>query len=104
DVTDLGIKLMITEFDVCDTYLPADVATRDQMVCDAARQFLDLVLSFRQCISLQTWGSSDRYSWLNWSAPRTDGQQVRPLPFDTDLQKKSLWSTITRSIANAPDR
>jgi endo-1,4-beta-xylanase len=104
NVTNLGLKLMITEFDVNDDYLPADVATRDQMVCDAAKQYLDLVLSYRACISLQTWGSSDRYSWLNWSSPRTDGQQMRPLPFDCDLQAKPLWSTIASSIANAPDR
>jgi endo-1,4-beta-xylanase len=104
DVTNLGLKLMITEFDVCDKYLPSDVATRDQRVCDAAKEYLDLVLSYRSCISLQTWGSCDRYSWLNWSAPRSDGQQVRPLPFDNDLQKKSLYATISRSIASAPDR
>jgi endo-1,4-beta-xylanase len=104
NVTNLGLKLMITEFDVNDDYLPADIPTRDQMVCDAARQYLDLVLSYRACISLQSWGSCDRYSWLNWASPRSDGQQMRPLPFDIDLQMKPLWSAMARSIANAPER
>ena len=104
DVEALGLKLMITEFDVSDAYLPADVVTRDRMVADAAREYLDLVLSHRSCISLQTWGSSDKYSWLNWAAPRTDGLQVRPLPFDANMVQKPLWSAIASSISNAPAR
>lgn len=104
DVTDLGLKLMITEFDVSDAALPSDIATRDQMVSDAAKEYLDLVLSHRACVSLQTWGSSDRYSWLNWAAPRSDGMQVRPLPYDTEMEKKPLWQAIARAIASAPDR
>jgi endo-1,4-beta-xylanase len=104
NVDALGLKLMITEFDVSDKALPADIATRDQMVADAAREYLDLVLSHRSCISLQTWGSSDKYSWLNWAAPRTDGLQVRPLPFDTNMVQKRLWSAIASSMSNAPAR
>jgi endo-1,4-beta-xylanase len=104
DVVALGLKLMITEFDVSDAYLPSDIVMRDRMVSDAAREYLDLVLSHRQCISLQTWGSSDRYSWLNWAAPRSDGLPVRPLPFDTNMEKKQLWSAIAASINGASAR
>ena len=77
NVSALGLKIMITEFDVNDDYLPADIATRDQMVCDAAQQYLDLVLAQRSCISLQTWGSTDRYCWLNWSSPRSPTGRAR---------------------------
>jgi endo-1,4-beta-xylanase len=104
DVSSLGLKIMITEFDVADKSLPADIATRDQMVADAATEYLDLVLAQRAVISLSTWGSSDRYTWLSWANPRSDGLPVRPLPYDTNLQKKPLRDAIVASINKVPSR
>jgi endo-1,4-beta-xylanase len=104
DVDSLGLKIHITELDVADSALPADIATRDQMVADATSEYLDLVLSHRSVTVLTTWGSSDRYSWLSWANRRSDGLPVRPLPYDADMRKKPMWDAIARSISSAPAR
>jgi endo-1,4-beta-xylanase len=97
-VTELGLKLMVTELDVADAHLSADVVTRDREVADAGREFLSLVLQQPNVAALITWGSSDKYSWLSWANPRPDGQPVRPLQYDDTLKAKPLWSAIVETI------
>lgn len=104
EVASFGYKIMISEFDVSDAALPADIATRDRMVAEAAQEFLDLVLAERAVIALTIWQLSDRYSWHRWANPRPDRLPMRPLPYDADLRKKPLWDAIARALENAPER
>ncbi|MBY0612830.1 MAG: endo-1,4-beta-xylanase [Beijerinckiaceae bacterium] len=94
DVSRLGIKLAVTELDVCDDKLPADPDTRDMMVADHARRYLDVVRSSGELVSVTTWGFSDRYTWLDMWHVRKDGMPLRPLAFDFDLRRKRLWKAI----------
>jgi endo-1,4-beta-xylanase len=102
DVASLGLKILITELDVADQDLPADIAVRDQRIAAAYEDYLSVVLDEPAVISVLTWGLSDRYSWLGNYAARKDGLPVRPLPFDRDLNRKLAWHGIAQALDAAP--
>ncbi|NES99871.1 MAG: endo-1,4-beta-xylanase [Sphaerospermopsis sp. SIO1G1] len=104
DVASLGLKIMITELDVSDKYLPRDIAIRDRIVAATYEDYLSVVLDEPAVIAVITWGLSDKYTWLNEFAPRQDGKPSRPLPLDTQMQRKLAWNAIARAFDNAPKR
>ncbi len=104
DVAGLGLKIVITEFDVRDNRIAGDAAVRDAAVASHGRAYLDAVLSCPAVMGVLSWGLSDRRTWLNDSLPREDKQAQRPLPLDADLQRKPLWTTIAQAFASAPAR
>lgn len=103
DVASLGLKILITELDVMDNALPADIATRDCLVAAIYEEYLHAVLDEPAVIAVISWGLSDRYSWLS-RFPRSDGQPVRPLPLDKNMNRKLAWNAIARAIDYAPSR
>jgi endo-1,4-beta-xylanase len=103
-VADRGLDILITELDVLDDGLPADVAPRDAAVADVYRRYLDVALSHRAVKAVMNFGLTDRYTWLQEDLPREDGAARRPLPFDEDLQPKPAYRAVARSLAAAPDR
>jgi endo-1,4-beta-xylanase len=100
----LGLKVVVTEFDVDDRYLPGDPALRDAAVAAQARAFLDPVLAAPATLGVLTSGLSDRRVWLNESLPRADGQPQRALPLDREFRRKRLWSAIAAAFDTAPAR
>ncbi|HJU02341.1 MAG TPA: endo-1,4-beta-xylanase, partial [Actinomycetes bacterium] len=104
EVADRGLKILITEMDVLDDGLPADVAVRDRGVADVYRRYLDVTLDHPAVKALITFGLSDRYTWLQEDLPREDGAARRPLPFDEDLQPKPAYHALARSLRCAPWR
>ncbi|WP_103123610.1 endo-1,4-beta-xylanase [Nostoc cycadae] len=104
DVASLGLKIMITELDVVDKKLPFDIQTRDRIIAGVYEDYLSTVLDERAVIAVLTWGLSDRYSWLNEFEPRSDKAPVRPLPYDTYMQRKLAWNAIARAFDQAPKR
>jgi endo-1,4-beta-xylanase len=103
-VTGMGYRLAITEFDVRDRGLPADIAERDKSVATFARAYLDIMLAYPQLTDILVWGMSDRFSWLRGFEPRPDGKITRGSPYDFDLRKKPLYHAIATAIAAAPMR
>jgi len=105
-VTDLGLKIMITEFDIDDMSVQGSIAARDAAVAAMATSFLDVTMSFPNCMGLLTWGISDRDSWLRKepTRQRTDKSPLRPLPRDEDYRRKPMWNVIAKAIDNAPPR
>ncbi len=87
-VASLGLKIFVTELDVRDRDLPADVAVRDRAVARTYTEYLDVVLADPAVTIVLTWGLDDADSWLLRFAPRPDGLPVRPLPFDAQLRPK----------------
>jgi endo-1,4-beta-xylanase len=104
EVADRGLKILITEMDVLDDGLPADVAVRDRGVADVYRRYLDVTLDHPAVKALITFGLSDRYTWLQEDLPREDGAARRPLPFDEDLQPKPAYHALAHSLRDAPWR
>ncbi|MDZ7960113.1 MAG: endo-1,4-beta-xylanase [Aulosira sp. DedQUE10] len=103
-VADLGLKIMVTEMDVLDKRLPADVAVRDRIVAAAYEDYLGAVLQEPAVNTIITWGLSDRYTWLSEFGSRQDGAAVRPLIWDANFKPKLAWNAIARAFDNAPRR
>lgn len=104
EVTGMGYQLLITEFDVHDAPLPADVSKRDREVAALGRAFLDVTLSFREVNAVLCWGLSDKYTWLQGRTPRADGLRKRPLPFDEQFDIKPLFHSMAAAFRAAPSR
>jgi endo-1,4-beta-xylanase len=104
EVTGMGYRLLITEFDVHDATVAGDVAKRDAEVAALGRAFLDLTLDFKQVNVLMCWGLADSYSWLQSRTPRADGAPKRPTPYDAQLQPKPLRAAIAAALRGAPKR
>ena len=101
----MDYTLLMTEFDVNDQALPADIASRDQSVADYAKAYLDIMFDYRQLRDVLAWGLCDRYSWLQQFQPlRGDGQAKRPCPYDTDYKAKPLHKALADAFAAAPVR
>ncbi len=104
DVADLGLEIYITELDVNDQEMPGDAATRDIVIADIYRRFLDVVLDEPAVKMVNTWGLSDRYSSKSFMFPRADRDPVRPLPFDGALRPKAAALAMLDAFAAAPER
>lgn len=102
--TDLGLEIMITELDVTDKGVAADIALRDRRVAATYRRFLDIALSYPAVKGVLVWGLTDRYGGLDrW--PRPDGWAVRGLPFDACMQPKPARDAIVEAfLAHDPQR
>ena len=104
EVTGMGYRLVITEFDVHDAPLPADVRKRDREVAALGRAFLDLTLDFREVSAVLCWGLADNFSWLQGRTPRPDKLPKRPTPFDAQYRPKPLRDAIAAAFRGAPAR
>jgi endo-1,4-beta-xylanase len=103
-VTQMGLGLVITEFDVNDRYVGGSIAERDKVVADYAKAYLDIAFSYPQLRYMMAWGIVDKYSWLQSSSPRPDGLPKRPTPYDDAFKPKPLREAIAQSFAAAPAR
>lgn len=104
EVTGMGYRLLITEFDVKDKALPADVATRDAKVADFSRRYFDLMLDYDAKLDdILAWGMVDRFNWLQQFGPskRTDGLEVRGTLYDSQYRPKPLRDAIAQALVAA---
>lgn len=106
EVAQLGLKIMVTELDVHDRHLPKDIAVRDRIIADVYEDYLAAVLDEPAVIAVNTWGLSDRYTWLAHPqrGARDDGAPIRPLPLDEQFDRKPAWYAIAKAFNNAPKR
>jgi endo-1,4-beta-xylanase len=103
-VAKLDLQIFVTELDVDDSALTADVAARDRGVSELYRDYLSSVLQHRQVKAVLTWGLTDADSWLNHAKPRSDGLPQRPLPFDADLNPTPAFYAMRDAIEAAARR
>jgi endo-1,4-beta-xylanase len=99
-----GLSIFITEMDVQDDGLKADITTRDAGVADVYARYLSVALQEPAVKIVLNFGLSDRYTWLQEDYPRRDGAARRPLPFDENLQPKPAYNAILQAFQNAPSR
>jgi endo-1,4-beta-xylanase len=104
ELADRGLAILITELDVLDDGLPADIAVRDRGVADVYRRYLDVTLDEQAVKVVNAFGLTDRYTWLEEDMPRDDGAPRRPLAFDSDLRPKPAYTAISRALQHAPGR
>ena len=104
DVTGMGFDLLITEFDVNDRDLPADITVRDTAGAAVAKAYLDLMLDYRQTKAVLAWGMVDKYSWLQNFTPREDGLAKRATLYDDAYRPKPLREAVAAAFRAAPSR
>lgn len=104
EVTGMGYRLLITEFDVHDATLPEEIGPRDRGVAALGRAFLDITLDFRETTSVLCWGLADNYTWLQGRNPRKEGVAKRPTPFDISYRAKPLRDAMAAAFRAAPAR
>jgi endo-1,4-beta-xylanase len=92
--TKLGVQIHITEMDVA---LPVDATGNPlhpadlQQQAELYRQIAADCLQHPGCTAIQTWGFTDKYSWLGWF---THGTQGDGLLFDREYRPKAAYDTL----------
>jgi endo-1,4-beta-xylanase len=90
----LGLAVLVTELDVIDDRLPADVPARDAAAAARARDLLSSLRDGAPLSAILTWGITDKYSWTPTYFHRADGSPNRPLPLDASYAPKPLMRVI----------
>jgi endo-1,4-beta-xylanase len=103
-VSDMGLKIFITELDCREPQETSEIGERDRTIAQYYADYLGNVLENRNVTVVQTWNLTDRYTWLQHEAPRRDGQKVRPLPFDENLNPKPAFDAIAAAVEHAAPR
>ena len=100
EVAAMGLKILVTEFDVADIRGPLDIGQRDREIADLTHMFLDVCFSKKEVLGCLTWGLTDKYSWLSWASTYKwpDGQLSRGLPFDASFNRKPMWNAMALSF------
>ncbi|WP_256620010.1 endo-1,4-beta-xylanase [Parvularcula maris] len=104
EVTDMGLELTITELDIEDQQLSADIETRDQEIADTTKAYLEACFEFDQLRDVLCWGLVHRYSWLQTFQQRADGLQKRGLPFADDYRPTLMAEAILETFEGATAR
>ncbi|MFZ0798706.1 MAG: endo-1,4-beta-xylanase [Terriglobales bacterium] len=101
--TALGVQVHITEMDVA---LPVDANGNArpedlQKQADIYRQIAGACLSHPRCTAIQTWGFTDKYSWIGSHSKKTQGAA---LPFDRDYRAKPAYEALRNALERARGR
>ena len=96
--TALGVQVHITEMDVA---LPVDLNGNPrpedlQQQADIYREIATACLSHPGCTAIQTWGFTDKYSWIGSHSKHTQGAA---LPFDRNYGAKSAYAALRDALA-----
>lgn len=96
--TALGVQVQITEMDVS---LPVDAhgnasAEDLQRQADIYRQIAAACLAHPGCTAIQTWGFTDKYSWIGSHSKKTRGAA---LPFDRNYLPKPAYRALRGALA-----
>jgi endo-1,4-beta-xylanase len=102
-LTALGLQVHITELDVS---LPLDstgLATHDDLLRQAEvyRRVVRACLENPGCTAIQTWGFTDKYSWIG---SHTHGTRGAALPFDRSYKPKPAYDAIVGEISAKRNR
>jgi endo-1,4-beta-xylanase len=101
------LDIYLTEFDIEDVTMPADIARRDEAVAQWTTRFLEPVLKNPAIKVLITWELADRYTWYREAAVARERNfrfPARPLPFDDQLREKPMAQAMRRALQAAPRR
>ena len=96
--TALGVQVHITEMDVA---LPVDANGNArpedlQLQADIYREIATACVSHPGCTAIQTWGFTDKYSWIGSHAKHAQGAA---LPFDRNYRAKPAYLALRNTLA-----
>jgi endo-1,4-beta-xylanase len=101
--TALGVQVQITEMDVA---LPVDGEGNprsDDLKLQASiyREIVGACLSHPGCTAIQTWGFTDKYSWIGSHSKKTKGAA---LLFDRNYQPKPAYEALRNALGTKNGR
>ena len=94
---DLGLSVNISELDVRVARLPGDRTTKLAVQKQIYHRVVAACMQVRRCVSITTWGFTDRHSWIDSTFGPDD-----PLPYDDDYQRKPAWYAIVDGFLEVP--
>jgi endo-1,4-beta-xylanase len=98
-LTALGLQVHITELDVSlpvdadGTFSPADLRRQAEIYRDVVHTCLQNV----RCTAIQTWGFTDKYSWIG---SHSHGSQGGALLFDKTFKPKPAYASVLQEISS----
>jgi endo-1,4-beta-xylanase len=95
--TALGVQVHITELDFALPVDPNGIARPEdlQLQADIYRQIAGACVSHPGCTAIQTWGFTDKYSWIGSHSKQTQGAA---LPFDRDYRAKPAYEALRKAL------
>ena len=95
-ITDLGLQVQITELDVRLPVNSSGVATSAALATEAQiyHDIVAMCLKYARCTAIQTWGFTDKYSWIPGTYPGFGAA----LPLDSSYQPKPAYSSIQNAL------
>jgi endo-1,4-beta-xylanase len=99
--SELGVQVHITEMDVA---LPLDPVTGHPSRADLIRQaeiyrrVLSGCLAHANCRAIQTWGFTDKYSWIR---SHSQGHEGEALLFDRGYRPKPAYTAMSEALSGA---
>jgi endo-1,4-beta-xylanase len=97
-LTAFGLQVQITELDVALPVDAAGVATAEDLLRQAEvyRKVVRVCLDNPGCTAIQTWGFTDKYSWIGSHSRHTQGNA---LPFTRTYEAKPAYDALLREIS-----
>ena len=98
--TALGLQVHITEMDVSLSVDANGSASNADLQQQATiyRQIAQACLAHPGCTAIQTWGFTDKYSWIGSHSRKTRGAA---LPFDRNYQPKPAYEALRDALESA---
>lgn len=102
-LTALGVQVHITELDVSLPLEPGGLARNEDLLQQAAvyRGVVRACLQNPGCTAIQTWGFTDKWSWIG---SHSHGTRGAALPFDRAYKPKPAYDAMLEEIAGKAHR
>jgi endo-1,4-beta-xylanase len=97
-LTALGVQVHITELDVSLPVTSDGLSRPDDLArqSDVYRALVRACLNNAGCTAIQTWGFTDKYSWIGSHSHGTRGQA---LPFDRAYRPKPAYRAVLEELS-----
>lgn len=97
-LTALGLQVHITELDISLPLDASGLASKADLLRQAEiyRGVVRACLQSRGCTAIQTWGFTDKFSWIGW---HSHGTQGAALPFDRFYKPKAAYNAIVEALS-----
>jgi endo-1,4-beta-xylanase len=105
EVRGMGLEILITELDINDAKVDGNAQTRDRVVADYYKHFLDIMLPISNMKRLIFWSLEDRQNWMDYMCDNARWQRNdhscnhRPSFIDSDMHIKLSYLAVAASLA-----
>ncbi len=102
-LTALGVQVHITELDLSLPLHSSGIPRSDDLLRQATvyRGVVRACLQNPGCTAIQTWGFTDKYSWIG---SHSHGMRGAPLPFDRAYKPKPAYDAVLEELSRKRDR